>query len=84
MKWSSKRSGALPRFKGQARQSEAEILDAYIKGYFCHPLRGVLSMREAIAGYDFRATQISSCALDLSKRSIGFYRYTVYALLKSL
>ncbi|CAE8674574.1 unnamed protein product, partial [Polarella glacialis] len=38
-----------------SKQSHKDILDKYLAGYFCHPLRGVLSMREVIAQYDFRA-----------------------------
>ncbi|OLP85416.1 hypothetical protein AK812_SmicGene33593 [Symbiodinium microadriaticum] len=35
-------------------QSSQQILDLYTAGYFCHPLRGILSMRESLAFYDFR------------------------------
>eukprot|EP00439_Symbiodinium_sp_Y106_P069501 s3228_g11.t5 len=35
-------------------QSSEQILDLYTAGYFCHPLRGILSMRESLAFYDFR------------------------------
>ena len=37
--------------------------DLYVAGYFCHPLRGILSMRETLAEYDFRAWMDPSLSL---------------------
>ncbi|CAL1145614.1 unnamed protein product, partial [Cladocopium goreaui] len=54
----------LPQFQqSPPSQSDAEILDLYVAGYFCHPLRGILSMRETLAEYDFRAWMDPSLSL---------------------
>merc|ERR1712217_885636 len=33
---------------------ESTVLQEYLRGYYCHPLRGVLNNREDFAQYDFR------------------------------
>merc|ERR1712032_1515666 len=34
--------------------TSTELLRKYSRGYFCHPLRGVLNYREDVAQHDFR------------------------------
>eukprot|EP00929_Paragymnodinium_shiwhaense_P077118 TRINITY_DN39697_c0_g1_i1.p1 TRINITY_DN39697_c0_g1~~TRINITY_DN39697_c0_g1_i1.p1 ORF type:complete len:615 (-),score=50.83 TRINITY_DN39697_c0_g1_i1:387-2231(-) len=46
---------AVLRSESEVQDSQKDMLDRYIVGYFCHPLRGVLSLREVLAGYDFRS-----------------------------
>ena len=56
----------IPSFKYLLFRSHCEIhlvQDLYVAGYFCHPLRGILSMRETLAEYDFRAWMDPSLSL---------------------
>ncbi|CAK9110157.1 SCP domain-containing protein [Durusdinium trenchii] len=73
---------ALPQFQGSWAQSPAEIWDLYVAGYFCHPLRGILSMRESIADYDFRSWM--DLQLPMAHRGARMQRFLQREWLKTL
>eukprot|EP00933_Yihiella_yeosuensis_P038385 TRINITY_DN32319_c0_g1_i1.p1 TRINITY_DN32319_c0_g1~~TRINITY_DN32319_c0_g1_i1.p1 ORF type:complete len:559 (-),score=92.79 TRINITY_DN32319_c0_g1_i1:112-1788(-) len=52
------------------KQSQQDILDRYTAGYFCHPLRGVLSQREVLAQHDFREWRDDKLTLQTRGRKM--------------